>query len=177
MIVVYPTETCYALGCRALDAKAIKRVIELKGRAPDKPMPVIVPDIASWKKLVFVNKNAERLASHFWPGALTLICRKRQIVPDILSKDTLGCRISPHEVASALTKELGPLVATSANISGEPNPYTLDEVPIRIRDAADMVIDGGRLPNRPPSTVFDCESLTVIRQGDITKKQIRDVLK
>lgn len=176
MIIVFPTESCYGLGCSAFDAKSIIKVRELKKREEGKCLPVVVHDVQQWKKVAVPDDVAVALAKEFWPGPLTLVTEKKDGVPGELCGGSIACRVSPHEVVLALTAEFGPLVATSANLSGEPNPYTLDEVPLHIREDADLVIDGGKLSGEP-STVYDCRTGTLVRRGPIPLETINEKIK
>jgi L-threonylcarbamoyladenylate synthase len=176
MIVIYPTETCYGLGCSISDVDSIHRVRKLKRRDGGKCLPVVVHDIMQWKEVAVPNEAALTLAKAFWPGPLTLVTEKREGVPDELCPDSIASRFSPHEVVLALTAELGPLVATSANFSGGPNPRSLDEVPTPIREAADWIIDGGELSGKP-STVYNCLTQQVVREGPVSSGEISEKIK
>lgn len=170
MIIIYPTETCYGLGCSAFDKSSIKKVYDIKARDTNKPLIVLVDSIESWKKIASPSKTALELAKKYWPGPLTIVTKKKSIIPDELAKDFIGVRISSHEIPNALIKELGcPIVSTSANLAGGLTPYSINDIPKYILDRADWVIDVGTLPNNPPSTVVkvDGEKVTVLRQGAI----------
>jgi L-threonylcarbamoyladenylate synthase len=182
MIVIYPTETCYGIGCEISDVKSIKRIFESKGRAPEKGLIVVVPDIGSWKEITVPNNVALALAEHFWPGPLTLICIARKNVPKEICQNigtdfTIACRQSSNEIASALSKEYGPIISTSANMSEGKNPYSIDEVPQGLKNIAEMTIDGGKLPKKKPSTIYDCVNMKMIRQGEISEGRINEVIK
>ena len=176
MIIIYPTETSYALGCKVFDKKAIVQVRELKKRDEGKCLPVVVHDIKQWGKVAIVNEEAMRLAKAFWPGSLTLVTEKKECVPNELCLSSIACRISPHEIVSAITAEIGPLVATSANFSGELNSYTVDKIPTQIREAADWVIDNGKLSGKP-STVYNTLTHRVVREGPISMEKIIEKIK
>jgi L-threonylcarbamoyladenylate synthase len=175
MIIIYPTETCYGLGCKVSDTESIRRIRELKRRG-GKCLPVVVHDVEQWRKVAVPNEVASKLARGFWPGPLTLVTGKKESVPDEVCVDSIACRVSPNEVVLALTAELGPLIATSANFSGGPDPYSLHQVPTPIKEAADWVIDGGELSGRP-STIYNCIIRQVIREGPISEEQIIEKIK
>jgi L-threonylcarbamoyladenylate synthase len=176
MIIIYPTETSYALGCKVFDRKAILRVRELKKRDEGKCLPVVVHDIEQWRDVAVFNEGARALAKAFWPGPLTLVTEKKDSVPNELCPNSIACRISPHEIVSAITAELGPLVATSANFAGEPNSYEIDEIPTQIKEAADWVIDNGKLSGKP-STVYNTLTHQVVREGPISMEKIIEKIK
>lgn len=170
MIIVYPTETCYGIGCSAYDKESIKKIYKLKKRRSSKPLIVLVDSIKMWKKIAKVNKKALELAKKYWPCPLTIVTKKKKIIPDILTKEFIGVRISPHPIPNKLIKELkAPLVSTSANLSNGKNPYSLRSIPKEIRNKVDRLIDRGKLPRCPPSTVVkvDNNKIFVLRKGSI----------
>jgi len=181
---VCPTDTGYAFSANALDTKSIDRVFNLKGRAYSNPMHVAVSSIKDAKKYAYLNKAAECLARSFLPGALTLVLPKKEIIPPLLvaGRDTIGIRIPDNRIILNLAATTNlPLTTTSANISGQPTPYTAQEVVDQLGEAiADvaLVLDMG--PLHPPelSTIID---LTVsppqlLRQGRIDWEEIWRVL-
>ncbi|VVB76518.1 Threonylcarbamoyl-AMP synthase [Candidatus Tiddalikarchaeum anstoanum] len=174
MIIIYPTETCYGMGCSAFDEDSIRKIYDLKGRDPNKPLIVLVDSIKMWEDLAVINKEALRLARKYWPGPLTIVTKKKKIVPCCLAKDYIGVRISSHEIPNVLIKQLGcPLVSTSANLSGGLTPYSIKDISNVILEKADWIIDIGKLPDNPPSTVVKVEedgSITEIRKGGISVK-------
>ncbi|MFW6436886.1 MAG: L-threonylcarbamoyladenylate synthase [Halococcoides sp.] len=165
-LVVYPTETVYGLGADALEAAAIDRVFEAKGRDPDRPISMAVPDLDSAAQYVHLGARERAFAEQFLPGPVTLVVEKRSVVPDVLTggRDRVGIRIPDHALARELLAETGPITATSANPSGDPPPTTVAEVDPAIRDAAALVIDGGR-GSGAPSTVVDLEQGEIHRAG------------
>ncbi|MFA5303202.1 MAG: L-threonylcarbamoyladenylate synthase [Candidatus Nanoarchaeia archaeon] len=171
MMLIYPTETCYGLGCSAFDKEAINKIYELKKRDSAKPLIILVDSIKMWKQIAKVSKKAEALALKYWPGALTIIQPKKSCIPDLLAKEEIGVRWSPHRIPNKLIKELkAPLVSTSANISGGKTPYSISEIPEQIKKHADKIIDYGKLEFNPASTVIKIEKskVIIIRKGSIT---------
>ena len=146
-LVAFPTETVYGLGANALDADAVQRIYETKGRPAINPIIVHVADVAQARSLAAEwTPAAETLARAFWPGPLTLVVRKRDVVPDIVTagQDTVGLRVPAHPVALALIAEAGiPLAAPSANYSTQVSPTTADHVVRGLRHGVDLVLDGG----------------------------------
>jgi L-threonylcarbamoyladenylate synthase len=171
MIIIYPTETCYGLGCSAFDESSIKKIYDIKARDTNKPLIVLVDSIDEWKKIASPSKTALDLAKKYWPGPLTIVTKKKKVIPDVLSKEDIGVRISSHEIPNILIKQLGySIVSTSANLSGGLTPYSISDISKYVLDRADWVIDVGTLPNNPPSTVVkvDNEKIIVLRQGAIS---------
>lgn len=170
MLFVYPTETCYGLGCSAYNKKDIKKIYKLKKRPADNPMIVLVNSILMWKSICEVSAEALKLAEKYWPGPITILQPKKKVIPAILTKKDLGVRWSPHPVPNKIIRELGePIVSTSANISGGKNPYNINDIPDSILKAVDQVFDEGILKPTLPSTVVKIENkqVMVLRKGPI----------
>jgi L-threonylcarbamoyladenylate synthase len=184
-VVVCPTDTGYAFSVDALDARAVTRVFHLKGRSFSNPMHIAVGSIEEAERYAHVNNAARYLAAHYLPGALTLVLPKREVIPSILvaGLDSVGIRIPDNKIMLHLIELMGhPLTTTSANISGRPTPYAVEEIITQlgenIREVA-LVLDQGPLKVRELSTIVD---LTVsppelIRQGRISWLDIREALK
>jgi len=171
-IVVFPTETLYALGADALNAGALQRLARLKGRDPRKPIAVLVSDGRMLADLVtHIPPLAEALMERFWPGPLTIVFEARPSVSSVLTggQGSIGVRVSSHPMATALVRALGrPVTASSANPAAMPPPVTLDAARSYFGSGIDAYLDGGRLRGEPASTVIDVRSeLRIVRQGAI----------
>jgi len=179
-LVVYPTESAYALGCNALNEDAVKRVFKAKQRPLGTPLPTIVSDVEMWKTCAFLDERAKKLIKEFLPGPLTIALRKKPTVPDALNPKVIAARISSHPVAQALVGRAGvPITATSANISGKPNHYTPKQVMTDLAGRVNLVLDAGTLPRRRLSTIVDFTlgpQPRVTRVGAISEKAISKVL-
>jgi L-threonylcarbamoyladenylate synthase len=184
-VIVCPTDTGYAFSANALDTRAVAKVFNLKGRSYSNPIHVAVNSVEEAEKYAYVNETARHLASHFLPGALTLVLTRRETIPAMLvaGRDTIGIRVPDSRVMLNLAEMAArPLTATSANISGRPTPYTTGEVIEQMGETLQsvaLILDQGPLPARELSTIVD---LTVsppqlIRQGLISWLNIREVLK
>jgi L-threonylcarbamoyladenylate synthase len=159
-LVVYPTETFYALGALAGSAAAVARLAAAKLRPGDRPVPLVAADLAAARAVAAAFPPlAERLAARFWPGPLTLVLPAAPgFPPEVAREGTVGVRVP----GSALARELarlagGPLVSTSANRSGGPpvtRPADLDQGLVAL---VDCVLDGGETPGGLPSTVVAVE--------------------
>lgn len=176
-LVVYPTDTLYGLGCNALSAGAVKKVFKAKQRRAGKPLPIAVDSVRMMKKYVVVDSRAEVVARKFLPGALTIVLKKKNL-PDILTggSGTVGVRIPNSETALKLIKLAGvPITATSANVSEETPPVSVEEV--RGLKGVDLVLDAGKLEARVPSTVLDLTGKPkILRKGKIKKDEIESVI-
>ena len=159
-VIIYPTETCYGLGADATNPFAIRKVYKLKTRGFDRLLSVIVASKDMIARYAELNPHAEELMNRFMPGPLTLIVRNK-LFPEILCGETVGFRISSHPVAHELVSKFGkPVTATSANISGDPNPYECPQL-----RGVDYRICVGKLKEMPSSTVYDTIEKRVLRQG------------
>ena len=171
-LLAFPTETFYALGAHALDAGAVRRVFDLKGRAWSKPLLVLVDSIAMAERIALVGESARALMARHWPGALTLVLPVRSELPAELTAgtSTIGVRLSPHWLARALVAGLGgPITAPSANPSGAPPPTTAHEVLAYFGGALPLLLDGGPAAGGSPSTVVDMtgDAPRVLREGAV----------
>jgi L-threonylcarbamoyladenylate synthase len=179
-LVVYPTETVYGLGCDPFNVKAVKRILKVK-EDRKKPLPVLAASIIDAEKVAFITQNGKKLAAKFWPGPLTLIFSKKPHVPDFftLGLDSVGLRIPDNDVALDLISLCGGLlIGSSANLTGEEPPMTVQEVSLELQERVDVVLDGGNVTKGIPSTVADLttEKPKILRKGPISLKEILDVL-
>jgi L-threonylcarbamoyladenylate synthase len=176
-VVAFPTETVYGLGANALDAKAVKRIYDLKGRPATSPLIVHVADVEMAKTIVSEwPRGAEQLARSWWPGPLTMVLPKKPAIPDIVTAGlpTVGVRVPAHPIALALIREAGiPLAAPSANKFTGLSPTTAEHVRAAFGDEV-PVIDGGPCQVGIESTVVAVEGtkLTLLRPGMISLGQL-----
>jgi L-threonylcarbamoyladenylate synthase len=183
-VVVCPTDTGYAFSASALNARAIAKVFHLKGRSYVNPIHMAVGSIEEAEKYAQVDEIARQLALKFLPGALTLVLPKKEIVPSILvaGMNTVGVRIPDDKIILELIAKVGqPLTTTSANISGQPTPYSVDEIIGKmgdnIRDIA-MILDRGPISRRELSTIVDLTASPpqLIRQGLVSWLEVREII-
>ena len=165
-LVVYPTETVYGLGADALSEAAIERVFAAKRRSRDKPVSLAVPDAESALEYAEPTERERRFMAEFLPGPATVLCRKREAVPDALTagNDRVGVRIPDHDLALALLERAAPITATSANVSGEPSATRVADIDPDLREAVAVVLDGGETGGTG-STVVNVETGTIHRRG------------
>lgn len=177
-VVAFPTETVYGLGANALDSVACERIFQVKGRPADNPLIVHVASLEDAKKIVkYWPPEAELCASRFWPGPLTIVLPKDEIIPEIISAglDTVAIRMPSHPVALALIKVTKfPLAAPSANISGKPSPTDGEHVWQDLKDKIPLILDAGKTDYGLESTVLDLSGAipTILRPGGITLEQL-----
>ena len=180
-IVAMPTETVYGLAANALDGKAVAQIFKAKGRPMDNPLIVHVADVAQAKTLVrSFPREAEILAEKFWPGPLTIILPKADIIPDEVSAglDTVAVRIPFDPIARKLISLSCPLAAPSANLSGSPSPTSVKHVIDDMDGRIDAIIDGGDCEVGVESTVITLagDRPRLLRPGGITVEQLREVI-
>jgi L-threonylcarbamoyladenylate synthase len=196
-LVAFPTETVYGLGANALDAAAVGRIFEAKGRPPTNPVIVHLSEPfplreGGWGVSFFNPEQVRRvatewpraaaaLAERFWPGPLTLVVPKRAEVPDIVTAGgpTVAVRCPAHPVARMLLREAGtPIAAPSANRSTELSPTRAEHVLKGLNGRIDLVLDGGPCPGGIESTVVDVTGgcVRVLRPGLITAAMLEEVV-
>ncbi|MEK7083969.1 MAG: L-threonylcarbamoyladenylate synthase [Patescibacteria group bacterium] len=178
--LVYPTETCYGLGCDATNAAAVARIFDIKKRQKHKPVLVIMANREMAMEYIAWNPTIERLADRYWPGALTIVAPPNDagcFAPGILGPRGMAAfRVTSHPFAQELCAALGrPLVSTSANIASLESPYDIQEVLSMFAETLpqpDIVIDAGSLPHESPSTIVRVvdDAIEVLRQGEVIVK-------
>ncbi|MCH5278216.1 MAG: threonylcarbamoyl-AMP synthase [Christensenellaceae bacterium] len=180
-LVAFPTETVYGLGANGLDGEAVNKIFDAKGRPSDNPLILHIAKKSDVKPLWrHVPDDARRLMDAFWPGPLTLIYLKSDIVPNEVTAglDTVAVRMPENKTALALIRAAGvPIAAPSANLSGKPSPTTAEHVIEDMDGRIDMIIDGGPCRVGVESTVLSLVGTpTILRPGGITKEMIETVL-
>ncbi len=181
-LVAFPTETVYGLGADALNSDASAKIYAAKGRPSDNPLIVHIADTKAVYELAeSVPEKAVMLMEAFWPGPLTVILNKKNIVPDGTTGglDTVAIRMPSHPVAMKLIKESGVYIAApSANTSGRPSPTLAEHVIEDMNGRIDMIIDGGAVGIGIESTIVDLtgEIPTILRPGYITGKMLEEII-
>ena len=174
-MVAFPTDTVYGVGVSAAHPERIDALLALKQRPAEKRIPTLVADLAHAVGAGWVaDERAHRLTKRFWPGALTLVLSSK-------TGDTQAFRAPDHPVALDLIRRTGPILATSANRSGEPETLGADDVLIAFatqQDELAAVVDGGVVPGGVASTVLDLAATParILRDGPITREQLGAVV-
>jgi L-threonylcarbamoyladenylate synthase len=176
-VIAFPTDTVYGLGADAFNSMAVERIYEIKDRSKSHRFPLLIADVKQLTALAEpIPELAWFLAAQFWPGGVTLVLSKKDSLPAYLaSGSTVAVRVPKHATCLTLLEYLGgPLIGTSANISGEPSALTADEVRQQLAGRIDLIIDGGRCPGGKESTVLDItrEPPVVLRQGIVPSHEI-----
>ena len=182
-LVGVPTDTIYGLAGNGLDAVAVAKIYEVKGRPAIKPLILLVPDLRVAETVCAqISESARLLAEAFWPGALTLVLPRRNTVPDIVTAggDTIGVRCPDHPKTLEFLRLIGvPAAAPSANVSDMPSPKSAQDVLAYFDNKIECVIDGGNCKIGVESTIISLaeEPYKILRQGAIPEEAIRNVLK
>lgn len=181
-LVAIPTETVYGLAANALDPAAAARIFQAKNRPPDNPLIVHIEALGDLPKIVrYVPHKAIDLAEAFWPGPLTMILPKREVIPDVVSAglDTVAVRFPSHPVGAAIIRESGlPIAAPSANLAGSPSPTNARRCVEDLSGRVEAIVDGGPCQVGVESTVITLAEDTprLLRPGFITLEQLCSVL-
>ena len=181
-LVGIPTETVYGLGANGLDAEAVSHIFEAKGRPQDNPLILHIADV-SWLERYCkdIPLTAYKLAEAYWPGPMTMILPRKDMVPDAVTAglDTVGMRCPSHPLCHELIRLADvPIAAPSGNTSGRPSPTTADHMWEDMDGKIDAIVDGGPCSVGVESTIIDltCTPPRLLRPGGISLEQLRAVL-
>lgn len=179
-VIAYPTETVYGLGADALNKEAVEKIFIAKGRSHSKALTVIVGSKNINDYVKEVPEVAEKLIDKFWPGPLTIILKKKDIIPDITSGnlDSIGIRMTSNEIALKLIEHSNTLItSTSANISGKPSHRNIEECTKDLYGKVDCIIGDDKEYKGVESTIIDCTRVPakVLRKGAITIEMLKSV--
>ena len=181
-LVGIPTETVYGLGANGLDPDAVERIFAAKGRPQDNPLILHIPSADHLERYCQeIPDSAYALAKVYWPGPLTMILRRKPIVPDVVTAglDTVGMRCPSHPVCHAILEAADvPVAAPSGNTSGRPSPTTAAHMWEDMDGKIDAIVDGGPCTVGVESTIIDltCTPPRLLRPGGITLEQLQAVL-
>ncbi|MEB3028735.1 L-threonylcarbamoyladenylate synthase [Parvimonas micra] len=175
-IVAIPTETVYGLGANGLSDIAVSKIFKAKNRPQDNPLILHISDYDMMENLVYeLSDEIKEFLNHFWPGPLTVVMKKKDIIPEAVScgLDTVAIRMPNNEIARSFIKQCGvPIAAPSANISGKPSPTTAEDVFTDMNGKISVILDGGLCNIGIESTVLDLtkKPYTILRPGFYTKE-------
>lgn len=181
-LVAFPTETVYGLGADALNEKAAEKIYAAKGRPSDNPLIVHITNMDDLEKIAdVIPQVAYTVAEKYWPGPLTMIFEKSEIVPygTTGGLDTVAVRMPDHEIARAVIDAGGGFIAApSANTSGRPSPTAAEHVEEDLSGKIDMIVDGGSVEIGVESTILDVtvDPPMILRPGAITKEMLTELI-
>jgi L-threonylcarbamoyladenylate synthase len=180
-LVVVPTDTVYGIAADAFDPRAVKRLLEAKGRGREMPPPVLVSAKPTLDALaVGVPDWARTLVEELWPGPLSLVCRQQASLQWDLgeTRGTVAVRMPDDPVTLELLARTGPLAVSSANKTGMAAATTADEAEVMLGDDVEVILDGGRAPGMVPSTIVDATGATprVLRIGAVSLEELNAII-
>jgi L-threonylcarbamoyladenylate synthase len=182
-VIAFRTDTFYGLGADPFNREALSRVNSLKGRDGGKPILVVISDALEAERFI-ANKSTlfNSVSIRHWPGALTIVVKAKQQVPDELTagSGTIGLRLPDEETVRSLIRSCnGALTATSANLAGEPPARTAQDVANSFPTGLDLIIDGGTSRGDKPSTVLDVsgERVRLLREGAVSQSELHETLR
>ena len=179
-LVAFPTDTVYGVAALPWNVDAVLRLYQVKQRPSDLPIPLLLSDVDQLSRVATLPDPFKPLPARFWPGALTVVLPKTEIVSDAISpRPTVATRIPDLLLARRLIREAGGVLAvTSANISGQPSPRTAQEVEEQLEGRIDLILDGGPCPGGVPSTILDCSVSppVLLRRGAIAEADLLAVI-
>lgn len=183
-LIIYPTDTVYGVGGIISSEETIKNIYKAKERSFTSPLIVLVSDIKKIEEIAYIEEknrsSIEKLIEKFWPGGLTIILKKKEWVPNIMTAngDTVGVRMPNLEIALKIIESAGGLLpTTSANISGEKTPKSFDELSNKFKERVDILVNGGKSQIGLESTIIDMsDKPKILRLGAISLEEIEKVI-
>lgn len=184
-IIIYPTDTVYGVGASIDSLKGLQKIYEAKERNFNSPLIALLSKVEYIEKVAIIDEEKkiiiEKLASEFWPGALTIILNKKENVPGIMvsNGETVGVRIPALKLAQDIIESVGGILpTTSANISGEKTPRSFEELSEKFKERVGVIVDGGKSPLGIESTILDLTKTLpkILREGAIKKETIEKVI-
>lgn len=183
-LIIYPTDTVYGVGGIMNKKETLERIYIAKTRSFSSPLIALVSSLEKVEEIACIDYNRFKifkLIEKFWPGGLTIILRKKEIVPGIMVSNgkTIGVRMPNHEIALRIIESAGGILpTTSANISGEKTPSSYEELSEEFKKKVDIIIDGGESPIGEASTIIDMsgENIKILREGSISKEEIEKII-
>jgi len=178
-VIVYPTDTLYALGANIYNEDAVKKVFKIKRRPRNLPLPIAVSNFKEMEKIAYTNDLVKTVVEQLLPGELTVLLFKKDKVSNAITtgSNKVAVRIPGNDIALDLLSKFGPLTVTSANIHRQKTPYVINDITMQFSKDIQVYLDYGKLDGKP-STIVDLTSkdLVIVRQGSITKKEILDAI-
>jgi L-threonylcarbamoyladenylate synthase len=169
-IICFPTDTVYGVAAIASDKEAVEKIYKMKNRSERKPLAILCSNIKQIEEYVEVIDEAVKfLMKKYWPGALTIIFKKRPGKGDYLSKDTIAFRMPNSKLALAIIDHFSLMATTSVNLSGEIEMNNIDEIVEKFANWIDYIVTDEAYLSNVPSTVLDAtgDSLNIVREGNI----------
>jgi L-threonylcarbamoyladenylate synthase len=178
-LILYPTDTLYALGADIFNESAVQKVFQIKQRPYTIPLPVAVASIKEIESIAWMNEPSRRICKTFLPGKLTIVLKKKPHISTFLTSgsDTIAIRVPRDPIALELLSRFGPLTVTSANLHHMKTKSLVEEILQQLKTSFPVCIHDGRR-QEAASTIIDLSEKTprVVREGSISEKQLLDVI-
>ena len=176
-LLIFPTDTVYGIGCSIYDIYNIDRIYEIKKRDKSKPLACLCYDLNQINEIAYVDELSCKLISKFLPGGLTLILNSKPNIKELLGYETIGVRIPDCEIALNILKEMGPMLTTSVNDSGEVPLNEYEEINKKYKDLVDYIYPSNNISSNVSSTVIKVENskILVLREGNIKLNDLLNV--
>ncbi len=178
-LVIYPTDTLYAIGADIYNEHAVRKVFDIKRRPYSIPLPVAVASVQAIDSIAWMNKASRKVSEKFLPGNVTMILKKKPGIPSIVTSgfDSVAIRVPNNPVALQLLSEYGPLTVTSANIHHEKTQGTIEDILQQLGVTLSVCLDDGRKEGAA-STILDLSTKKprVVREGSISENELLDVI-
>lgn len=176
-VVAFPTDTVFGIACRADQEEAIAKMKWVKGRDEKKPFPLMVSDLKQISEIAEITPVANSVIHHFMPGALTIVLKKKTCIPDSVTngQPTIAIRMPDDETVLSILRKTGPLLVTSANLSGQPAGHTTEEVLLQLDGRISCILEGIS-GQQTASTIVDCteNTLKILREGPVTLEMLME---
>jgi len=173
-IAIYPTGTCYGIGCGLTHEDAVWRIFEIKSRKKSQPLSVVAASKEMIAEFAVLDEKTERLIDSFMPGPLTLLLERSDKVPSWFPGEKIGIRVPENKTARKLSELVGePIISTSANYSGKEPIYSSEKAITEFGKSVDIIVDAGSLEINAPTTVFDPSQNKILRKGKISLEEIQ----
>lgn len=177
-IIVFPTDTVYGIGCNPYNFESVQRIYKIKNRIETKPLPVLADSFQTVNKITDFDENSKKVASKFWPGALTIIVKLNDVkLKKTLQLQKIAVRIPNHKYLLEVLKGCKLLIGTSANLSGQPS-FTEPVKCFQSLKGFDLFLDGGIIQGARESTIIEFidDELIIHREGAIKRHEILESL-
>ncbi|MFN2154081.1 MAG: L-threonylcarbamoyladenylate synthase [Anaerolineae bacterium] len=179
-LIAFPTDTVYGVAALPWEVEAVARLYIAKQRPKSLPIPLLLSDADRLSRVATLAPEFAPLAERFWPGGLTLVLPKTEVVPDVVSPGpSVAVRVPDLSLVRDLIRRAGGVLAvTSANISGHPSPVTAEEVEAHLGERIELIVDGGPCRGGVPSSLLDCTTSppVLLRRGAISEEELRSVV-